>query len=172
MAVKRIPEYISSSKHVSYRVSLRFIGKHLDFQKIERVLGLKPTTVTRKGDFWRSNKVLGPAKMDVWIYGVRERTTEPLSKHLFKLMEKLTPHRLAVRRLAKEYNSEIYCSYLSDLAQGGFDIPPEVLKAIAECDLTLSISIFSWGGVIDDRNGKKSRSHHISKRRSILAQKE
>lgn len=150
---KKPPEFLTSERYDSYSVSLRFLGKKLDFDKIEEALALKPTTITKKGDV--NNKFRRSAKLDVWIYQARNRTTEPLSKHLAALLGKLQSKQAVLRRLARKYQGEVYCSYLSDLAQGGFGITPHILQSISECGLSLSFSIFSWGGVL--KNDRKPR---------------
>lgn len=154
--MKKQPKYLSSKGYYDCLASLRIVGNRLDFKKIERLLKLKPEMVTKRGEV--RSKVFGPSKIDVWSYKAMPRTGDAMSKHLSVLAAKLVSRQRAIRSLAKEYKVEVYCSYISDLAQGGFTIPPKVQKVFSECNLPLAISILSWGGVIDDKQIKKSSS--------------
>ncbi|MHB8926833.1 MAG: DUF4279 domain-containing protein [Bacillota bacterium] len=138
---------------VSCFVGLRVTGEDLNFDLITDRLGLKPTKCSRKGEPV-SPRSREKAITDVWSYRVGMEDDQPLSEMIMELEAKLGDKVSSLQRLPASYDVRIWCSYHTSLAQGGFDLSPSNLGFLGRAGVPCTVSILSWGGVVDDEESE------------------
>lgn len=124
-------------------------GKHdLDFDEIEKNLGLEATSKKRKGTI--ISKVMGPIPNDIWIFEIEyNENSEP--KEVFgSLITRLKPTKDYLAQLSTLHDVCLRFYIQSDFAQIFFRLSPQILNDLAELNLPLEVSILSWGGVEDN----------------------
>src|SRR5580658_3807860 len=92
----------------SCRVSLRFLGRPLDRAEIERVTGLRASSVTLEGEL-PPIKSLKPATEDVWLYTVERHDGESVEMQVARLMA-LIRGKAGVRLVAQQYSGHLWIS--------------------------------------------------------------
>jgi hypothetical protein len=116
---------------------------HLDFERINNKLGIKPTSVFKQDEI--VNKIAGPIKKDVWIYETKIDKEPNIT--LNQLLRLLIPNKDFIIELSKLANISVRCYIQSALAQIGFDFSQDTIKILAELNVKFEISIISWGEV-------------------------
>lgn len=126
-------------------VGLRITGENLNFGLISRVLDLNPTSCTKKGQPAMPGS-RRTAVADVWTFEV-DADGASLEDLLTRLEDELGGRADSIRRLPAEYNASVWCSYSTDLAQGGFDLSPANLAFLSRMGIPCTVSILSGGEV-------------------------
>lgn len=129
-----------------FSLSLRIAGHGMDLDDITRSLGLAASQAVREGqpigtgDRARANR-------DVWTYNFARKWDQPLDDLLLLAEETLRPKMEIVRRLAQRHEVVLWCSYQTNLAQGGFELAPSRLSLLSELGIPFIVSVLSWGEV-------------------------
>lgn len=129
------------------KISLKVRSTMIDLPALERLLGVAHTSFVRKGT--KISDSFPSAPLDNWGYQIYKGEAKDF-EHDIKIIEDfLAPRRKAIQAVRSEfkYDAELYLSYHSSLAQGGFQLLPDFLKFVGETGLSLIVSILSWGGV-------------------------
>ncbi|BAS27095.1 DUF4279 domain-containing protein [Limnochorda pilosa] len=131
------------------RAALRVAGSGLDGDWVTSQLSLAPTRFTKEG-------TVGPggvrAVTNVWRYTVPVPTDRPMETHLRALVSDLRPRQAVLKRMAQDWSVTVWCSYVTDYAQGTFQIPPDVMAFLSETGVSITVSVFSWGMVRVDED--------------------
>lgn len=125
--------------------SLIIKGENLNFNKIEKEIGIKGTQKFVKGKI--DSKVIGKNKSDLIRFDIRYSKGGSPDDALNKLTDILLDNKEFLKSLKQENDVFLNCYIQSDYAQINYVISSEVLTKISLLDLNLNISILSWGGV-------------------------
>ncbi len=131
-----------SQKSTVYRrcfAALRIFGQHLDLERITKGLAVEPEHTHRKGD--RSAPTSQAYATDTWQIKAKVPKDKELKHHLAWIARKLSSKTFFIRQLSKKHRVDLYCSYHSNLDQGMFEIPPEVLTWCGKAGISLRVSI-------------------------------
>lgn len=126
------PEILASA-------TLRIFGTIESLAEITNTLGLQPTDIHRKGE--KRSARAQPYEHDMWRLRAPLPREEPLEKHLLWLKEMLSPQREYLRQLAQSYTVDVFCGYLTDSDQGGFDLSPDALSLFSDLGIRMCVSI-------------------------------
>lgn len=122
-----------------YFACIRIEGDRLDFDYIRRRLLVEPTDITRKGD--RIARALPPVKKDYWIVRAPVNKTAKLETHLQKLQEIFKGKENALREIATQYLTYIYCSYHTDRAMGDIPFPSDFIRWCGNTGIGIRLSV-------------------------------
>ena len=93
---------------------------------------------------------------------------------MIALAGKLLENKDIVKDLSEKARTWLVCYIQSDYAMMGYTLSAKALSMVAELGIDLGISIFSWGGVRDDRkkkNKKKKRKKDKKKKTKLNKKK-
>jgi hypothetical protein len=147
--------------YIHFQIAIRIIAKRIYREKLEEVLQLPASGFVSRGTRWRRS--FRKASRDIWVHDIVECYRERLNSGLRKtekIVGSLASAFVKVRESLK-YETELYFSYHSGLASGGFEFPVSLLRALAEAKMKLRVSVFSWGYVITEK--KQMRREAIRK---------
>ena len=130
----------------TYFVELMITGDHLDEAAVSRTLGLEPTSFLKKGE--RLSKRV-TREQSVWSFAVcpspGNLEWQSLEDGLKHLVEKLLPLKSAISELRQRYSTEAYCGHFGSGIEGiggGPSLSPEILRLLADLELTLTIKTY------------------------------
>ncbi|MFF2016567.1 DUF4279 domain-containing protein [Paenibacillus sp. NPDC058177] len=119
----------------------------LDFDDISRKLKIRPTSITKKGEFIRKKMGI-QAPYDIWLFEVIITEELEPEEALDELLNKLTPNFKEINELIWIYTEvNINCYLRSDYGQMGLELSIELIKKLAYLGVGLNIHILSFGGV-------------------------
>lgn len=139
---------MSTEDYLWFSLSLRVSGHGVDLDNITRTLGLTPSHSVREGEPVRPGHDRR-ADQDVWVYDFARKWEKPLGELMTLAEQTVYPILGPLKRLAQEHDVALWCSYQTNLAQGGFDLPPSALRFLSDTGVTLTVSVLSWGEVSD-----------------------
>ena len=119
-----------------------------DIDFITDVLNLKPTDSIQKGE--RKSKVLAPAESNIWIYGAQYRDCTHTEGKMSEFLEGIPLLFRKIEELRKIGIVTIRISLVSEFAQIGANLSEKDLLLLSRLQIPLEISVFSWGGCIDE----------------------
>jgi hypothetical protein len=137
---------------VNFKMSLRILSEKIDVCALEQVLRLPSGRFVTKGS--QVTKSSPPATMDIWIYDLAKSDEIGFDAALATAAAILLSRGSALVEIRNRlrYHTEFRLSHHTDLAQGRFLVPAHVLRALAEAETALSVSILSWGRVQPGEN--------------------
>lgn len=139
---------MSSDDYLWYSLSLRISGTGLNPEEISRALALTPTFSVRAGEALRLGRDT-VADRDIWVYDVARKWNKPLHELLRLAQTTLAPKAEVLKQWAKKHEVALWCSYQTNLAQGGFELSPSDLAFLSELGVPFVVSVLSWGEVKD-----------------------
>lgn len=122
-------------------ISLVVRGNSLDFEDIATNLELQPEKIKRKGESITSDQVM---KDDYWTYKVKFGDSHTA---LDSFLNDLKPSNEFIRSISTKHEVYIFFSLRSNLGQMGFELKPDVLKALADLNIRFEVHILSFGEV-------------------------
>jgi hypothetical protein len=125
--------------YFAYSATLRIRGDGLSLDEITARLGLKPTTMHRKGD--KRNSRHAGYKEDMWAYGPPVEKTRPLSEHIDALWRDVKDHKRYLLGLKKSSQIDVFLGYRCNCDNAGIVVPHESLEMFTELGVPLGISI-------------------------------
>lgn len=137
---------MSAGDYLWYSLSLRISGIGLDLEGISRILALTPTFSVRAGE------ELGPgrdtvAHRDIWVYDFARKWDKSLHELVLLAQTTLGPKAAFLKQWANQHEAVLWCSYQTNLAQGGFELSPSDLAFLSELGVPFVVSVLSWGEV-------------------------
>ena len=144
--------------YIHFQITIRILAKRIDQEKLQQVLQLLPSDYVKRGT--RKSRAFPKASRDMFLYEIAKCDYEKINSALKKTQKFVGSRANAFVKVhdSLKYETELYFSYQSGLASGGFDLPTSVLSALAKAKMKLRVSIFSWGHAITEKKSK-SRSH-------------
>jgi hypothetical protein len=127
--------------------SLIIRGSKLVFDEINEKLSLLPSQITKRGE--PRSSVLTSNIYDIWQYEIKFDNNS-IIESFNELLSNLQSCSEYINVLAKTNDVAIRFYIQSDFAQMGFSITAEMLQRLANLNIKLEVSIFSWGGVEDN----------------------
>ena len=128
------------------RVSLRVSSDQLDPEAISLALGVPPTFAARKGDRRRTRGGERIQRTGVWyvqLSGAPEEWT--LDEGIAALLDRLPSQQAVWDALAEKHKLDVYCGlHLSEWNRGA-ELPPALLRRLADQHLTLLLDIYYEG---------------------------
>jgi hypothetical protein len=127
-----------------YTVELRIVGEHLDSENVTRTLGIKPTRVARRGHAkipgstarWNANmwgfELLPPGKDD-WA---------SLEEALQALLGIVGPLRDRLQAYSADNEICLWCGHFTSSFDGGPTLSPQLLKALADFGVELTLDTY------------------------------
>ena len=116
--------------YFAFSATLRIHGEGLDFDRITRSMGLRPTYTHKMGDPRR----FGAASWqhDVWhdSAGLPEETS--LEAHLQTLWADIAPARDFLLSMKSQFRVDVLCGYRSNSDHAGFQVEPKSLAIFAD----------------------------------------
>ena len=122
-----------------YSATLRIFGDISDLDEVSSHLGLRPTSVHRKGDK-RGPRGSGFSH-DLWSYTVPVDKRQPLSEHIDALWTQLKPHRDYLVELKSCLRVDVFLGYQSNCDSAGVEVPFTSLEMFVELKIPLGVSI-------------------------------
>lgn len=124
--------------------SLIIKGETLDFNEIEKSLGLKASKKYTKGKI--VSKVIGVNEFDLIRFDKKMIESQSLDRTLELLLNEILPNKEYIKIMQKECEIVLKSFIQSSNAQVRFDITPDNLARISQLGIKLEVSILSWGG--------------------------
>ena len=128
-------------------------GDHLDFDFLEETFKMKVFTKHKAGEIVRKEKM----ESDFIRFNEEPSGKYNPDETLIALAGKLLENKDIVKDLSEKARTWLVCYIQSDYAMMGYTLSAKALSMVAELGIDLGISIFSWGGVRDDRKKKKKK---------------
>ncbi|WP_379346175.1 DUF4279 domain-containing protein [Paenibacillus sp. GCM10027629] len=115
----------------------------MSFEDITTSLKLQPTTIKRKGEPLTSDQVIND---DYWSYKVKFGDGQ-MDTALESFLNSLKPSNEFIRSIANNHETYIFFSLRSGLGQMGFELKPDVLKALSDMEIKFEVHVLSFGEV-------------------------
>ncbi|MBB2975242.1 hypothetical protein FHX49_002150 [Microbacterium endophyticum] len=112
-------------------------------ERISEMLGLVPTKTTTRGAVNGAGRV---RDYNTWTIDVRElhntESDQTGTVALTELMTQVQPSASEIQRLPADCEARITWSAYSDSSQGGFVLPSELSRAIADLDVDVLATVY------------------------------
>jgi hypothetical protein len=113
-----------------FKASFRILADRLDFATLSMELGVSPTRTHRAEDRDILGKEFG---RDMWTFESPLARTASFDEHVTRLNSVLTSRIDFLRRIARNADLSVVCSYRAyETDQGGFSLSPATLGALDE----------------------------------------
>ena len=119
--------------------ALRIYGRIGRLERIDKLLGVAPTSFHRKGEQKGSLSMV--YEDDLWMYQANVAEDEPLDRHLIALWEVLRPRKAELLTLKQQLNVDVFCGYRTNCDHAGIEVAPECLEMFAELSIPFGLSI-------------------------------
>ena len=125
------------------RASLRIYGDDLDPDAISVLLGVLPSSSTRKRQarVGRSGSKQ-TERIGRWQLAVARRRPGDLDNQLVELLSPLNPDTGVWRSLVARFSVDIFCGLFMEEWNEGFTLRPETLEMIASRGLSIGFDIY------------------------------
>ena len=127
------PDYFAHS------ASLRIFGDDLDFNAIERALGVSPTRTRRKGD--RAGPRSPAAKRDASFFEPDLPEDRPLHEHIDALWSAIHHAAPFLRDLKSTADIDVFLGYRSNIDHAGFEVPHSSLEMFRVLEIPFGVSV-------------------------------
>ena len=130
-----------------YRVSLRFWGDGVPVDEIESRLGLEASSFGRKGDHLHRDPAYAKYHTNVWVSKYLADSDVSFEAQISLILDRLEPKVDELRKILSLPNveGELFLGFSSANGQGGAILSPELLRRVANCDLSLSLDLYPPG---------------------------
>jgi Domain of unknown function (DUF4279) len=130
-----------------YRASLRLSGDLLPIDEIESKLGLKASSIGKKGlplNNYKSQILNTPLKTNIWCSEKLAENDVPLENQIELYLEKLEPKKEFLREILSlpDVEGEFFLGFSSENGQGGAYFSAELLKKVSDLGLSLSFDLY------------------------------
>ena len=128
--------------YFNYSATLRIFSESgVDFEEIEKTLGVLPTRKHRVGE--RRGPKSPPYKHDMWSLESGLDEEEKLEDHLFALWGIIKPHKNYLLALKDTAKVDVFCGYRSSSHTAGVDVSYRALELFRELEIDFSLSIIT-----------------------------
>ena len=136
-----MPKYMNEeSEYFCYSATLRIFSEEgLNFEEIEKSLELSASKSHRKGE--KRTPISKEYQHDMWQLTSGLSEDAHLQEHLFKLWEKLKPHKEFLLRLRQRATVDIFCGYRSNCDHAGIEVDHKALEIFRELEIDFGLSI-------------------------------
>ena len=117
----------------------------LDFKKLNEELKFNAPEIAKKGEML--SRVVGECQEDVYIYSKKYEDDKSADEYLYNFLTEIYAVKDIIRDLAEKHNISLRLYIQSSQAQISFSMKNKLLPMLAEMNLPIDFSIFSWGGV-------------------------
>lgn len=131
-----------------FSLSLRISGHGLDLDEVTHSLGLVATHSVKEGEILRPGRDVR-ADRDVLVYDIARKWDRSINDLLQIAEATLMSKSGILERLAQEHEVVLWCSYQTNLAQGGFELAPSALAFLHALGIPFTVSVLSWGEAKD-----------------------
>ena len=123
--------------------TLRIYGDNLDPDEVSKLLGIQPTASRRKGE----SRATGSGREHVerdgsWRLKAVEKVPGDLSSQLRELLVITTPDLSVWAMLSQRFRCDVFCGLFMNATNEGEDLEADVLLALGERGLRLSLDIY------------------------------
>jgi hypothetical protein len=125
--------------YFGYSATLRIFGESLNFDEINRTLGLSPTSSHRKGD--RKGPHSPPSKHDMWMLSPDLPEERPLAEHIDALWAAIRHAEAYLRQLKSIATVDVFLGYRSNVDTAGVEIPHASLDMFVRLEIPVGLSI-------------------------------
>ncbi len=153
---------------------LNIIGFDMNPDEITKEVGVNPTKTRIKGEY-RTVGTKTPRKIinkeNQWILESSLSRKLPLEKHLEHLLDKIKFHKDSFKYLTKSCTVELNSALYYYEANPGLSFETELLKEIADFDISLNLDIYCLAGTVLELEQPKVVRHlkkHLSEVKFLL----
>ena len=130
-----------------YRAGLRLSGDLLPIDEIESQLGLKASSIGRKGlplNKYKSPLLNKPLETNVWCSEYLTENDVPLENQIELYLEKLESQKEFLQEILSlpKVEGEFFLGFSSENGQGGAYFSAKLLKRVSDLDLSLSLDLY------------------------------
>ena len=122
-----------------YTVSLRISSAALDVAEVTRDLGMAPTQNRKVGERKSADDLWDKALWELEVFPNGRTDWDSLEAGLAALLKILASQAKTLREYNKEHNVCIWCGHFSSSFDGGPHLSAEILKALGEFGVPLSL---------------------------------
>lgn len=120
--------------------SLRLYGDDLDPTEVTRALGCAPTQSWRKGD----EKSAGYfRRTGGWCLETTKQQPGDLDAHIREILDSTSPDLGVWASLTERFRVDIFCSLFMSESNEGLGVEPELLRALGERGISLSLDVYA-----------------------------
>ena len=127
---------------ISFTLTLAIRGINMNFEQLNNKLEIMPTRT------YKWNGSIESEKYDAWYYQIKADNMTDLVSASEVFFQKVSGiNHITIDRY--DMTAEIILHIHSELAQVYFDFPQALMRKLSLYDIPFSISILSWGEVIE-----------------------
>ncbi len=134
--------FVAGGEVDEYHISLGFYGDELNPEEISTLLGRPPTSSCFKGDVVHKNGRSRVERTGRWLIAVPEKPGESLEPQIEEVFRELSSDMEVWRSLAKRFKVRFVVSSWIRSWNRGLEISPNLLRKIADRQLSLGIDIY------------------------------
>jgi Domain of unknown function (DUF4279) len=138
-------EFTAGGEIDEVSVSLRVVAPDLEPSDVTALLGVEPTFAARKGDRRRSGSTEVVQRTGIWIFALPESREWELANAIRTLLARLPEELLVWERLRAQAETDVFCGLHLDRWNRGVELPPELLRQLADRRLSLGLDIYARG---------------------------
>jgi hypothetical protein len=128
-----------------FTARLRLFGDALDPEEITSVLGCRPSACERKGQLIGRGKRQVTAKRGAWrLESTRPRSAD-ISDHLRDILMRVNGDPAVWMDLTTRFEVDVYCGAFIAEWNRGFELPADLLEALARRRLRIGFDIYANG---------------------------
>jgi len=125
------------SNYFAYSATLRILGENLDFERITKGIGVRPTETVHKGE----KRGTRPILHDLWMFSPDVSEERPLSEHIDTLWIQIQPAQEYLLSLKEEATVNVFLGYRSNCDHAGVEVPHSSLEMFVALKIPFGISI-------------------------------
>ncbi len=130
-----------------FAASLRISGDTLQPEDIDRILGLKPTRIHRRGEPRGRHGKSAETHWSHSLWSLESPLGEgrDLAEHLKWLLDALEPRVSVLKKLAEQYRIDLFCGFSSRSGQGGLVLDAAILRRLAGLGIPITLDLYPPG---------------------------
>lgn len=136
-----------------YRVSLRLMGDGLAVDEVEQKLQLTPSYVGKKDEHLQGNPRYAKHQTNIWTWRYPSSSSIEFEEQINQLLNTIELKKEFLREILStpEVEGELFLGFGSDNGQGGTAFSVDLMKRIADFNLTLRLDLYPPSGdEVDD----------------------
>ena len=127
------------ANYFCFSATLRIHGDGVPFGEISRRLGVRPTSLHRKGE---QRGPRSPAyRDDAWHYQPPLPEAEPLERHIEALWQVVRPAVDYLKGLKRRFKVDVFCGYRSNCDTAGFEVSHKCLELFTALEVPFGVSV-------------------------------